>query len=125
MRITSPTRAGAGGGTLNTPGRTVAIWDGESLVMIVAMTLPPSAGRVCLRIAVRLTVPFEKSPISSRVQSAVSPERQAYATRGASSRPSGLAPNSITCGFLSTTSAAIAFLWASGSNSPSIGCSRT
>jgi hypothetical protein len=70
-------RFGSGGGTLKTPGLTVAIWVGESFVMIVAMTLPPRAGRVCLRIAVRFVEPLLKSPISRRVQSAVRPERQA------------------------------------------------
>ncbi len=58
MRITSPVRVSSRGGILNTPGRTVAIWVGESLVMIVAMMLPPSAGRVCLRMATRFWLPF-------------------------------------------------------------------
>ena len=37
---------------------TVAICVGESLVMIVAMMLPPRAGRVCLRMATRFWLPF-------------------------------------------------------------------
>ena len=57
-RTTSPVRAASRGGTLKTPGRTVAIWVGESLVMIVAMMLPPRAGRVCLRIPTRFWPPF-------------------------------------------------------------------
>jgi hypothetical protein len=58
IRSTVPLRTGSGVGTLKTPGRTVAIWVGESLVMIVAMTLPPSAGRVCLRIPTSEMVPL-------------------------------------------------------------------
>ena len=73
IRMISPVWVGSAGSTLNTPGRTVAICVGESLVMIVAMMLPPSAGRVCRRMAVSAL----KSPISSLVQSAVRPESHA------------------------------------------------
>ena len=46
-------------GAMTTAGvASVAICVGESLVMIVAMTLPPRAGRVCLRIPTRSWPPL-------------------------------------------------------------------
>ena len=86
--MTVPLPSLNGSGTGNTPGRTVAIW-GKVVDWMVAITLPPKAGRVML------------STLSSRessVQSAVSPVSSLAATRGASSLPRGVAPNSTTAG---------------------------
>ena len=69
---TFPLRVGSAGIRFITPGRAVAIWLLEPLVRMVAMTLPPRAGRVC---SSRPTSPFrEVSRILRPVQSAVRPQ---------------------------------------------------
>ena len=74
-----------------TPSRTVAICGRTSGQMIVAMMLPPKAGRICIRL------PF--SSMSRAVQSAVRPQRRYDATLGPRSRPTGVAPKSTEYGF--------------------------
>jgi len=64
------------------------------------MMLPPKAGRICNNsrswtVFVRGSV---TSLISRSVQSAVIPARISEATRGARSRPSGVAPYITICG---------------------------
>ncbi len=57
-----------------TPGRAVDICTVEFWVMMLAMTLPPNAGLVCMRTPINSCLPLLKSAISSPVQSAVNPE---------------------------------------------------
>ena len=72
---TSPVRAGSGGGTLKTPGRTVAIWVGRVLGHDRGHDVA-AEGRPRLLEDRRpgSWLPLLKSPISRRVQSAVRPE---------------------------------------------------
>lgn len=97
---TVPVRDVSRAGAANTPGRTVAIWGRWAGQTMVAMRLPPNAGRVCW-----------SSPVSgsadSAVQSAVSPVRSRTATAGASSRPNAVAPYRIASGRRSRASAQI------------------
>lgn len=67
---------------------------------MLAMMLPPKAGRVCTS--------WPCSSMASPVQSAVRPNRRRAATRGARSRPLGVAPKSSTEGFSLATTAASA-----------------
>ncbi len=101
-----PLRDGLGGMRFITPGRAVAIWDLELFVRIVAMTLPPKAGRVW---SSRPTSPLrELSRMSRPVQSAVRPQPVRYDTIGASMRPCGVAAYSTICGTYLSTASAIA-----------------
>ena len=65
---------------------------------MLAMMLPPKAGRVWTS--------RPSASMSSPVQSAVNPNRKRAATRGARSRPFGVAPKSRTAGFSFATTEA-------------------
>ena len=82
---TVPDFDGSASSACITPGLTVAIWGRKFGQTIVAMILPPKAGRVIQR-------PFVSSSISSFVQSAVKPVCTLADTRGARSRPIAVAP---------------------------------
>ena len=98
-----------------TPARTVAICGRLYGHAIVAIVLPPNAGRVIrswfgMVSFVMLSV---KSPISSTVQSAVRPVATRADTRGPKSRPIAVAPTNIISGLYSLITEASA--WAYGS----------
>ena len=82
---TEPVRDASSAGAENTPGRTVAIWGRCAGQTIVAIRLPPKAGRVCWRSPACAST-------SSTVQSAVRPVCRRCATAGASTRPKTVAP---------------------------------
>ena len=112
-----------------TPGRTVAIWGRLSGHAIVAIVLPPNAGRVirswlcfcsCPGIAFR-----GKSPISSTVQSAVRPVATRADTRGPRSRPIAVAPTRTISGLYSLITDANACAYGSVLYSFSSGSSTT
>ena len=93
-------RASAAGAAAKTFGRTVAAWGRVQGETMLAMMLPPKAGRVWTS--------CPSPSMSSPVQSAVNPKRRRAATRGARSRPFGVAPKSSTAGFSLATTAASA-----------------
>lgn len=70
-----------------------------------AVTLPPNAGRVAVR---------SRPDMDSPVQSAVRPQCIDAATLGASSRPTGVAPNSMTAGLILAARAEMLSAHASG-----------
>ena len=76
-----------------TPGRTVDICGRCSLQMMVAIKLPPNAGRVINR--------SRSSEISNPVQSAVNPVSTRADKRGPRSRPMVVAPINTMLGLLS------------------------
>ncbi len=76
-----------------TPGRTVANWGLLFSVTMLAMTLPPKAGRVWIK--------FPSGSIARAVQSAVSPVRNSTESLGASARPSRVPPINTTDGLVS------------------------
>ena len=88
--VTTPFRLVSGCRRFLTPGRTVAICGRCSVQIMVAIRLPPKAGRVICRSPV--------SPTSSLVQSAVSPVTLRAESRGPRSRPMVVAPISTTLG---------------------------
>ena len=81
-----------------TPSRTVAICGRCSGLTMVAMMLPPNAGRIWYRMFCQVSPLAVKSPMRRSVQSAVRPVRRALATRGARSRPVVVAPYRTICG---------------------------
>ena len=83
-----------------TPGRTVAICGRCSVHIMVAMRLPPNAGRVIKR--------SPASEISNFVQSAVRPVTIRAERRGPRSRPIVVAPMSTTSGLYFAIRCAIA-----------------
>ena len=90
-RMISPARPSTGAAGMVLRGRTVAIcgrWSGHSMV---AMMLPPMAGRVCKRFPVF-------SSMARSVQSAVSPACVMVAAKGISVRPVLVAPASMISG---------------------------
>ncbi len=94
--------------------------------MIVAMTLPPSAGRVCLRMPTRFVAPLLKSPISSLVQSAVRPGPTGVGDpRGELAAERGGAEEHHLGLTLADEVGRCAVLWAIGANEPRSGCSMT
>ena len=91
-RTTSPPeRASERSGARKVRGRTVAIWGRHTGVLMVAMTLPPIAGRVWS------SSPVSRS-ISSPVQSAVSPVSSSAARAGRVVRPDVVAGARTTSG---------------------------
>ncbi len=76
---------------------TVAIWGLLSVVMMVAMMLPPYAGRVWSR-------SWVSGSMSKPVQSAVKPVSRQAATFGPRDRPMAVAPTRKMLGFTSSTS---------------------
>ena len=100
-----------------TPGRTVAICGRKSGMAMVAMVLPPNAGRVMSSCLCRVSLPgmgvMGKSPMSSLVQSAVRPVCTVAATQGARSRPMAVAPKSTTSGLNSRMIAEMAWVYGS------------
>ena len=88
-----------------TPGRTVAICGRLSGHAIVAIVLPPNAGRVINSWLCFCSFPSTafrgKSPISSCVQSAVSPVATLADTVGPKSLPIAVAPTSMMSGLYS------------------------
>ena len=106
---TVPLRDGSGSPFLNTFGRTVAICGRWFGVMMVAMMLPPNAGRVwCRSICSAPVSLFFVSSTLSIVQSAVRPVRTFTATRAKNARPTAVAPARITSGLCFSTSCATA-----------------
>ena len=89
-RTMEPVRPGSGSRLGITPGRTVDIWGRCSVHMMVAIRLPPKAGRVIISCL--------SSDISSFVQSAVRPVARRAESLGARSRPMVVAPKSTISG---------------------------
>ncbi len=81
-----------------TPGRTVDICGRYSGQTMVAMMLPPKAGRVMSRFR-------EASSMAKAVQSAVRPVAARADTRGARSRPMVVAPKKTMPGLYRSTAA--------------------
>ena len=115
--ITSAFAPGFGSAFCITPARTVAIcglWSGHAIVAIV---LPPNAGRVIRSWLCFCSLPgiglIGKSPISRTVQSAVRPVATLAETVGPKSLPIAVAPTNIISGLNSLITAVKA--WAYGS----------
>ena len=94
--VTLPVRPAWGSPSGITPSRTVAICGPSQELTMVAMMLPPNAGRICISRFFRdfFATRSSKSSISRAVQSAVRPVIRVEATRGARERPMWVAPNS-------------------------------
>ena len=112
-----------------TPGRTVAICGRKSGQAMVAMVLPPNAGRVISSWLCFVSLPgtgfIGKSPISSFVQSAVRPVWILAQTRGPRSRPIAVAPIRKISGLNSLITDAIACVYGSVRYSFNSGSSTT
>ena len=95
--MTSPFRESSRGAGFMTLCRTVAICGRWFGVTIVAMMLPPKAGRVWWRFPV-------SASMSSTVQSAVRPVYSLAATFGMKERPMAVAPARMISGLWSVAS---------------------
>ena len=93
---TPPLRLKSGAALGITPGRTVDICGRCSGHLMVAIRLPPKAGRV-------ISNSWVSSLMVSLVQSAVRPVPRRAAMRGARSRPMVVAPNIMIEGLKATT----------------------